>query len=136
MPAPKVYHRLKGFSPKPYWREILAIFTLLLAIVFFRSERKELLAIIPHIQQAHPVWLCTGFIITFLFFVCMGGMYRQSFAAIGLPLRWPHAILLFLKRNFISVFLPAGGVSALAYSPTQIRKAGFNTSQVHQASGL
>jgi phosphatidylglycerol lysyltransferase len=136
MPTPKVYNRLKVFSPKPYWREILAIFTLLLAIVFFRNERKELHAIIPQIQQAHPLWLCTGFIITFIYFIFQGGMYRQSFAAIGLALQWPNAVLLFLKRNFISVFLPAGGVSALAYSPMQIRKAGFNPSQVHQASGL
>jgi phosphatidylglycerol lysyltransferase len=127
---------LKSFSPKPYWREILAIFTLLLAIVFFRSERKELQSIIPQIEQARPFWLLAGLTITFIYIVFQGGMYKKSFAAIGLRLKWTHAVILYLKRNFVSVFLPAGGVSALAYSPSQIRKEGFHQPQVHQASGL
>lgn len=128
--------KLKSFSPKPYWREILAIFTLLLAVVFFRSERKELQAIIPQLQQARTFWLFAGLTVTFMYVLFQGGMYRKSFAAIGLTLKWAHAVILFLKRNFISVFLPAGGVSALAYSPSQIRKEGFHQPQVHQASGL
>lgn len=127
---------IKSFSPKVYWREILAVFMLLLAVVFFRSERKELNVIIPHIRQANPFWLLTGFSLTFLYFFLQGGMYKKCFAAIGLSLQWGNAVALFLKRNFLSVFLPAGGISALAYSPSQIRKAGFNKTQVHQASGL
>ncbi len=129
-------HKFNFFSPRVYWREILAILMLLLAVIFFRSERKELHAIIPHIQQANPFWLLIAVFITICNFYCQGGMYRQSFAAISLPLKWIHSIGLYLKRNFLSVFLPAGGVSALAYSPPQIRKAGFTKMQIHQASGL
>jgi phosphatidylglycerol lysyltransferase len=138
MPPLKVNNRinLKSLSPKPYWREILAIFTLLLAIVFFRSERKELQAIIPQIQQARLLWLLAGLLITIIYIFFQGGMYRKSFAAIALKLKWTHSVILFLKRNFVSVFLPAGGVSSLAYSPSQIRKEGFHQPQVHQASGL
>jgi phosphatidylglycerol lysyltransferase len=128
--------KIKSFSPKAYLSEILAILMLLLAIVFFRSERKELNLIIPQIQQANPFWLIIAFFIFFIYVFFLGGMYRQCFAAIGLVLEYGKAIVLFLKRNLISVFLPAGGVSALAYSPSQIRKAGFNKMQVHQASGL
>lgn len=109
---------------------------LLLAIVFFRSERKELSVIIPQIREANPYWLMFAFFISFCYIFFVGGMYKQCFAAIGLLLEYGKAIILFLKRNFISVFLPAGGVSALAYSPSQIRKSGFNKMQVHQASGL
>jgi phosphatidylglycerol lysyltransferase len=138
MPPKKANSRinLTSLSPKPYWRELLAIFTLLLAIVFFRSERKELQAILPQIQQARPFWLLAGVTVTFIYIFFQGGMYRKSFAAIQLKLKWAHAVILFLKRNFVSVFLPAGGVSALAYSPSQIRKEGFHQPQVHQASGL
>ncbi len=128
--------KMKSLSPRPYWREILAIFMLLLAIVFFRSERKELHAIMPHLRQANNGWLTIASIITVLYIFLQAGIYRKSFAAIGLTLYWGNALLLFLKRNFIGVFLPAGSVSALAYSPSQIRKAGFNKVQVHQASGL
>ena len=109
---------------------------LLLAIVFFRSERKELNAIVPQIRQANPFWVSAGFIVTVVYIFLQAGMYKKCFAAIDLVLQWGKAVVLFLKRNFISVFLPAGGVSALAYSPSQIRKAGFNKIQVHQASGL
>jgi phosphatidylglycerol lysyltransferase len=128
--------KLSSFSPKSYWQEILAVLMLLLAVIFFRSERKELNAIIPHIRQANPFWLLIGFILTAWYFILQGGMYRKSFAAIDLCLSWTHSVILFLKRNFLSVFLPAGGISSLAYSPSQIRKSGFTKTQVHQASGL
>jgi len=128
--------RLKLFSPKAYWKEILTILILLLAVVFFRSERKELHAIIPQIEQANTFWVTIGFSITLIYIYFQAGIYKMSFKAIGLLLKWKDALVLFLKRNFIGVFLPAGAVSALAYSPSQIRKLGFTKTQIHQASGL
>lgn len=128
--------KTKRFSASTYWREILALLMLLLAIVFFRSERKELHNIGPQLSQASSLWLITGFAITGLYIFFQAAMYKKAFAAIGLPLKWKDATALFLKRNFISVFLPAGGVSSLAYSPSQIRRQRFNQSQVHQASAL
>jgi phosphatidylglycerol lysyltransferase len=109
---------------------------MLLAFIFFRSERKELTEIIPHIKNADGRWLLTGVAVTFLYILLQSGMYVNSFSSIGLSLKWIDSIELFLKRNFLSIFLPAGGVSALAYTPSQFRKRGFNKTQVHQASGL
>jgi phosphatidylglycerol lysyltransferase len=129
-------NKIRSLSPRPYWREILAVLMLLLAIIFFRSERKELSNIAPHLFQAKPLWLMIGCALTVCYIFLQGGMYRKSFAAIGLSFHWLDAATLFLKRNFVSVFLPAGGISALAYSPSEIRKSGFNKTQVHQASGL
>ncbi len=128
--------RLKSISPKAYWKEILTVLMLLLAFVFFRSERNELHTIIPQIKRANTFWVTTGFGITFLYIFFQAGIYKMSFKAIGLLLKWNNAFVLFLKRNFIGVFLPAGAVSSLAYSPSQIRKLGFTKTQVHQASGL
>lgn len=108
----------------------------MLSFIFFRSERKELLEIIPNIENADGRWLITGLAVTFLYILLQSGMYVSSFASIGLSLKWIDAIELFLKRNFLSIFLPAGGVSALAYTPSQLRKRGFNKTQIHQASGL
>jgi phosphatidylglycerol lysyltransferase len=109
---------------------------ILLAFVFFASERKELKQIGPNLEQANGLWLAVGLIVTLLYVVLQSGMYVSSFFSIGLRLKWVDAIELFLKRNFLSIFLPAGGVSALAYTPLQLKKRGFNKSQVHQASGL
>ncbi|TXJ23454.1 MAG: lysylphosphatidylglycerol synthetase family protein [Chitinophagaceae bacterium] len=124
------------FKPAMYWREIIAFIGLFLAFIFFRSERRELHAIIPHLESANRAWIVIGFAVTGLFFWLQGAMYRKSFAAVRLELPLVQGIVLFLKRNFLSVFLPAGGVSSLAYTPSYIRQRGFGRMQVHQASGI
>ncbi len=123
-------------SPVVYWKEILAGLMILLAFIFFRGERKELEDIIPNIENGDPFWLAAGVAVTILYVLMQSGIYVSSFASIGLKLKWVDAIELFLKRNFLSIFLPAGGVSALAYTPSQLRKRGFNKTQINQASGL
>lgn len=119
-----------------YWREILAVLFLLVAIFFFRSERKELQTLALHIKSADSRWLWLGVAVTAGYVLLQSGMYVTAFAAIGGKLSWPRSIELFLKRNLLSVFLPAGGISSLAYSPGSIRKSGLTKMQVHQASGI
>jgi phosphatidylglycerol lysyltransferase len=131
-----LYKNRPSFSPKLYWKEILAILMILLAFIFFRSERRELKQIIPNIENADPVWILIGMALTAAYVFLQSGMYVSSFSAIGLLLKWADAVELFLKRNFLSIFLPAGGVSALAYTPTQLRKRGFNKTEIGQASAL
>jgi phosphatidylglycerol lysyltransferase len=131
-----IHTKIRPFSPKLYWKEILALLMLLLAFIFFRGERRELPVIIPHIRNASPIWLLAGIVVSLLYVLLQSGMYVKSFASIGLTLKWIDAIELFLKRNFLGVFLPVGGVSALAYTPSQLRKRGFNNTQVQQASAL
>ncbi|RYZ49929.1 MAG: lysylphosphatidylglycerol synthetase family protein, partial [Sphingobacteriales bacterium] len=126
----------KLFKPALYWREIIAFVGLFLAFIFFRSERKELHAILPQLEKADRFWIIIGIIVTGLFCWFQGAMYQQSFAAIRLRLPALQGIGLFLKRNFLSVFLPAGGISSLAYTPSQIRRNGFTRMQIHQASGI
>ncbi len=109
---------------------------ILLAFIFFRSEQHELKQIIPNIENADTFWLLAGFLVTILYVLFQSGIYVGSFASVGLLLKWLDAIELFLKRNLLSIFLPAGGVSSLAYTPTQLRKRGYNKTQIHQASGL
>lgn len=127
---------LARISRRIQWKGVLALLMLLLAVVFFRSERKELHAILPQIRQANPIWLLAGSFVTTIFLVFEAGMYKRSFSAIGLFFSWSDALLLFLKRNFVSVFLPAGGISTLVYTPAELRKQPFNQSQIYQAGGL
>jgi len=126
----------KQFRPAVYWREIIAFIGLFLAFIFFRSERRELREIIPHLAAANRAWMVTGFAITGIFFWLQGAMYKKSFAAIHLRLPLLQGVVLFLKRNFLSIFLPAGGISSLTYTPSQVRRNGFSRVQVHQASGI
>ncbi|MBC7556202.1 MAG: flippase-like domain-containing protein, partial [Chryseobacterium sp.] len=121
------------FSPKSYWKEILAVFIILLAFVFFRSERHEMRQIIPQLKQANYIWLSVGVLVTFLYILLQALMYVESFKAVGLKIKVSEAITLFLKRNFLSVFLPAGGVTSLAYLPTELKRKNYDTGKMHQS---
>jgi phosphatidylglycerol lysyltransferase len=133
--AKKIINYLQH-AGKSYWREILAVLLLLVGIYFFRSERHELLSLQENLGNAQPQWIVAGVIVSILYVLFQAAMYRSSFAAIGSSLQWPHAIDLFLKRNFLSVFLPAGGVSSLAYAPSYLKKSGINKVQTGQASAI
>src|SRR6476646_12030290 len=88
------------------------------------------------VRGANTLWVWLGVSVTLLYILLQSGMYVTSFRAIASRLSWSNAIELFLKRNLLSVFLPAGGISSLAYSPNSIRKNGLTKMQVHQASGI
>lgn len=118
------------------WKEVLAVAILLLAFVFFRSERHELAAIGPELKNAKLWWIAGGIVLTFLYVYLQGLMYVMSFRCTQLKVSLPDATGLFLKRNFLSVFLPAGGISSLAYLPRNIRAKGYKSSKVHQASAI
>ncbi len=118
------------------WKELLAFVVLLLAFVFFRSERHELASIGPQLKNSRTEWVLTGIVLSVIYIILQGLMYVTSFRSAGLALKLPEAVSLFLKRNFLSVFLPAGGVSSLAYLPRNIRTKGYNTASIHQASAV
>lgn len=121
---------------KTYWREILAVLLLLIGIYFFRAQRRELLSINEKIRNADTAWLFVGIIVTILYILLQAAMYVSSFAAVQGKLGWVRGSELFLKRNFLSVFLPAGGISSLAYTPAPLRKGAITKMQTHQASGI
>ena len=130
------FQKLNSFLKKLHLKEILAVLFILIAIYFFRQERHELGAIIPALKKADPRWIITGVIVTCIYILLQAGMYVYSFAAVGSKLPWLLAIELFLKRNFLSVFLPAGGVTALAYMPANLRRAGIHKKEIQQSSGI
>ncbi|MBI2730918.1 MAG: lysylphosphatidylglycerol synthetase family protein [Sphingobacteriales bacterium] len=132
----KWFHKTTAFIQKLYWKEILAVLLLFIAVYFFRHERHELKAIGTHIQNADKLWVSFGLILTAIYILLQAAMYMSAFAAVNANLHWFTAVELFLKRNLLSIFLPAGGVSALAYSPASLRKTHITKIQVHQASAI
>jgi phosphatidylglycerol lysyltransferase len=133
--AKKLFYQVQK-TGKTYWREILALLFLLVGIFFFRSERRELRSLQEQVGGANALWVWLGVSVSLLYILLQSAMYVTSFRAISTRLSWANAIELFLKRNLLSVFLPAGGISSLAYSPNSIRKNGLTKMQVHQASGI
>lgn len=128
-------YRIK-FSFLNSWKALVAVLMLLLAFVFFRNERHELSGIIPQLKNFDGWWILAGFVTSGIYIVLQSVMYIASFRSTGLRLSFPDAVELFLKRNFLSVFLPVGGVSSLAYLPDSLKKRQFETAKVHQASAV
>lgn len=110
----------KLFSGKIGWKEILAIVFLAVAVYFFWKERKELSTLGKSLQNTDLLWLSVGIVFTLVYILLQAGLYVYSFYAIGGKLSLKRSIILFLKRNVIAVFLPGGGLTALAYMPSDI----------------
>lgn len=132
----KIPDKIKWHTLRNYAREALALLMLLLAVFFFRSERKELQSLVTHLHKTDPRWLTAGVMLTIIYVFSQGAMYVSAFRAQGIKYALGHGVELFLKRNLLSVFLPAGAVSSLAYVPTHIRKQGIKQEQLHTASAL
>ncbi|HEV7620630.1 MAG TPA: phosphatidylglycerol lysyltransferase domain-containing protein, partial [Flavisolibacter sp.] len=131
-----LFKRINIFSKKIYWREILACLLLFIGIYFLRQQRHEVSAIFPYLRSANKWWLFAATAVTVIFIFLQSGMYVSSFYAVNTRLKWKYAIELFLKRNLLGVFLPGGGVSALAYTPVNIRRSIPEKIKIHQASGI
>ncbi|MFT4154973.1 phosphatidylglycerol lysyltransferase domain-containing protein [Parafilimonas sp.] len=119
-----------------YWREILAVLLLMIGIYFLHQQRHEVKNILPVLHAANKGWLLLAALVTIIYVLFQSAMYAFSFIAIGQSLPLRLCIELFLKRSFLSVFLPGGGVSALAYVPKNAKKAISNKTCIHQASAL
>ena len=128
------YTKFLSFFRKLHWKELLGLLFLLVAFYFFRQQRKELQSLGTSLQHTNLFWLFIGIAFTGVYILLQAALYVYSFLAVGGRISWINAIELFLKRNVIAVFLPAGGITALAYLPANIRKSQVHKQQVHQAS--
>jgi len=135
MPGKKI-KKIMEFSKKLHLKEVIAVLFILVAIYFFRKEREELRSIIPALKQSDWRYIVLGVVVTCIYIIFQSGMYVYSFATVKSKLSWKLAIELYLKRNFLSVFLPAGGITALAYMPNSLRASAVHKRAIHQASGI
>src|SRR5258706_3644998 len=107
-----------------------------MAALFIRSQHVELREIRGQFLGIYPIYLLLGSLLTGLYIFLQGEMYVQSFRTVQWKLKRRHAILLFLKRNLVSVFLPAGGFSSLAFFSENLKQRGASQSQINLASSI
>lgn len=117
-----------------YFKEILAVFFLLMAVYFFKQQHQEIVQSADVLQKAKPEYLLIGLFVTLLYVLFQGLMYVFSFRAVHERISLADSIRLFLKRNFISVFLPGGGVTSLAFFSDQAAKNGISKTKIAFAS--
>ena len=115
---------------------LLAVLFIAVGAWFFRHEQPELGQIKQVILSASLKYIITGIAVTILYIVLQGFMYKMSFASLKINVNLSRTILLFLKRNFIGIFMPAGGVSSLAFFTDEIEGEETTKTKIHFASSI
>jgi phosphatidylglycerol lysyltransferase len=116
------------------WQLIFSSFLIGMAVFFIRHENIELFRIKDQLSQSNPWYVALGMFLTCFYIVFQGKMYVHSYKASGIAIPLKVALRLFLKRNLISVFLPAGGFSSLVFFTGEVESRGASKSQIHLAS--
>ncbi|HEY0177205.1 MAG TPA: lysylphosphatidylglycerol synthase domain-containing protein, partial [Pedobacter sp.] len=132
------------YNPVPFIREnykiifsyIFTLFFIGLSIWFIQHEKAELQDVKRLVITSKGYWITIGVLLSIVYVFIHGMMYKASFAAVGSRVGLIDATMLYTKRNFISVFLPAGGVSSLAFFSGAIENKGVNKSQINFASSI
>ncbi len=132
--------RWRSFFIKENWKIVIQfIFVFLLVAVaswFFKHETLELTQVVQVLSKTIIKYIILGIILVGVYIYLQGLMYKYSFASVNETLPLKLTIPLFLKRNFISVFIPAGGVSSLAFFSDKIESAGVKKSKIYYASSI
>jgi phosphatidylglycerol lysyltransferase len=115
---------------------LLAVLFITVGAWFFRHEQPELGQIKQVILTASLKYIIPGIAVTILYVVLQGFMYKMSFASLRIKVNLSRTILLFLKRNFIGIFMPAGGVSSLAFFTDDIEGEETTKTKIHFASSI
>lgn len=115
---------------------ILTVFFLAVAIWFIKQEQSELSQVKNSFTNVETKWILAGGFATIIYILLQGLMYVTSFWAIGVKIKLTQGLILFLKRNFISVFIPAGGVASLYFFTESLSKKGIEKVQIHLASTI
>lgn len=115
---------------------ILTVFFIAIGIWFLKHEQAELVEVKNSIGNASWQWVILGIGLTIVYILLQGLMYVASFASLKIKISLTDAVVLFMKRNFVSVFLPAGGISSLAFFTGALEEKGVKETQIHFASSI
>lgn len=115
---------------------ILTILFIAIAAWFFKSEKSEFGQVRDVLLVSKLPYLLLGITVTIIYISLQGFMYKMAFSAVHKKIPLSSTILLFLKRNFISIFIPAGGVTSLAFFTGDIEKRGVSKTKIHFASSI
>jgi phosphatidylglycerol lysyltransferase len=115
---------------------IFAFLFIAIGVWFIKHEHSE----IGNVRQVlgSTIWqyLLVGLLLILVYIFLQGSMYKMALASLHSKVPLFLTVVLYLKRYFISVFLPAGGVASLAFFTSDIEKRGITKTKIHFASSL
>jgi phosphatidylglycerol lysyltransferase len=115
---------------------ILTLFFFAIGIWFIKHEGAELTEVKKVLISAKWQLVLIGVGLTAIYIIIQGQMYVFAFASAKIKVSLIDSIILFIKRNFISIFLPAGGITSLAFFTGTIESKGIKKTQIHFASSI
>ncbi len=131
---------LKSFllKPKQYVSEITGVLLLILGIYFIRLQGNEFKNVGNYVKNGDPVFLIAGTLITLVYIWLQALMYKASFKSVSLTVNTYESAVLFLKRNLVSIFLPGGAITSLAFFTKDIQEETnqADKSKIHIASTI
>lgn len=113
---------------------IIGLLIVSLALFFMKHEGAELIQIKATLSKSSMPWIFAGLIVTILYFTFFSLMYFYSFRSVNEKVSFYMCLKLYLKRNFISVFIPAGTITSLMFYNNDIEKKGVPKNKIYLAS--
>ena len=121
---------------RSFWQVVLAILCLVFFVFFIKNEHLNLGKIRVVLGRARLDYLTLGFIITLVYLALQAMLYDFSFRSLGAKLGFWPSMEIFLKRNFVGVFLPASTFTSLAFFNKPLIERGFTRTQAYYGSYL
>lgn len=117
-----------------YWKELLSVLFILVAFYFFRKERHEFSQVRTVLSSVNISWIVWGIVLAISYIALQALMYVTSFAAVNSKITFFGAAELYLKRNLIGIFLPAGGVTSQTFFKSIAERQNISNTKTNLAS--
>ncbi|MEI6575391.1 MAG: phosphatidylglycerol lysyltransferase domain-containing protein [Bacteroidota bacterium] len=132
---------MKRFLPKGKTLSLLLrigfiLLSLILIIFFVRHEKAEIVHVQKALSEANPWFLLFGLVMALVYILLQGGMNYYSFSAIRHSISFRHGTKLFLRRNFISAFIPGGNLTSQAFFTKELEARNISKTEIHFASTI
>ena len=109
---------------------LFTVFIIAIGAWFLKHEKSELGEIKRVLLSSRLQYVILGITVTAIYIGMQGFLYKMAFSSIRSKVPLRLTILLFLKRNLISIFMPAGGVTSLAFFTDDIEKRGTSKTKI------
>lgn len=92
-----------------------SLLILVFAIYFLKEQQGEIGKVRESLKLVNVWWFSLGILLVLLFVLVQGIMYQKCFNAVNGKISLKTGIFLFLKRNTVSVVLPAGLITNMFF---------------------
>ncbi|HEY9049105.1 MAG TPA: lysylphosphatidylglycerol synthase domain-containing protein, partial [Ohtaekwangia sp.] len=105
-------------------------------IYFVHSEHLQLGQVRMAFHSVHIGWLAAGLALCAGYILLQAILYVYAFRSVGAAVSLGTSLQLFLKRNFVSTFLPAGAFTSLAFFENELDRHKLTKAQIRSGSFL